>query len=92
MFDDKGIAYDLETGEKFSGKITYGDSDVDKITAKDRVSLNYSRYGRASSGKEDKDGMYYTNLTTNKVYTRAEYKKLLNSYKVLYNKTRKETE
>ena len=90
-FDNKGIAYDLETGERFSGDIIFGDSAANKIPNKGHVSLHHSPYGRATSGKTDKHDMYY-HVENDKVYTRSEYKKLLNSYKVLYNKTRKETE
>jgi len=90
-FDNKGVAYDLKTGEKFSGDIIFGDSAANKIPNKGRVSLHHSPYGRSTSGKTDKHDMYY-HVENDKVYTRSEYKKLLNSYKVLYNKTRKETE
>ena len=90
-FDDKGIAYDLETGERFSGDIVFGDSNANKKPGKGHVSLHHSPYGRSSSGKTDKDNLYY-HVENDKVYTRSEYRKLVNSYKVLYNKTRKETE
>ena len=90
-FDDKGIAYDIKTGERFGGNIIREeDSTSDSLEGK--IGLQHSPYGRSSSGKTDPNNLYYTNYTTGKVYTKAEYKKLLNNYKVLYNKTRKETE
>ena len=90
-FDEKGIAYDIKTGERFGGNIIRAE-DSTSNSLEGKIGLQHSPYGRSSSGKTDPNNLYYTNYTTGKVYTKGEYKKLLNTYKVLYNKTRKETE
>ena len=82
-FDEAGIAYDIETGERFSGDIIY-DSPTENISKKpDPVGLYYSRYGASTSGKQDKDGLYYhvgdPKSEDYGIYTRDEYKQLLKS-------------
>ena len=90
-FDDKGIAYDIKTGERFGGNIIRK-KDPEPKSIEGKIGLNHSPYGRSSSGQKDPNDLYYINYTTGITYTKSEYNKLLNSYKVLYNKTRKETE